>query len=386
MNIADIAFDCMGTEMRVVCEGPHAERAAADARAWLRDADARLSRFRPGSELCALNADPRDVVPASRLLCAAVEAGRWAAERTGGLVDPTLIAELCRVGYARSRGGVAPSPLAAAIAGAPPRQPAAPRPGAAWRGIVVDRAAGTIRRPAGVGIDTGGTGKGLAADAVTRRLAGVPRFAVDCGGDIHVGGAEAARRPFEVEVEHPLTGDVAHVLRVRGGGVATSGIGSRIWRRPDGRFAHHLLDPATGEPAWTGLVAATALAPTALKAETLAKAALLSGPVGARRVLAVGGGVIVHDDGDVEPVGPLRAAAMPRLTLRLGGARRHDGRDPARTAGGSRAAPSGVVALALVTLSVAARARDGRTRSPAARGRAPPPRRARAPGAGRPRR
>jgi len=36
-------------------------------------------------------------------------------------------------------------------------------------------------------------------------------------------------------------------------------------------------------------------------------------------VLAVGGGVIVHDDGDVELVGPVRAAAMPRFTVRLGG-------------------------------------------------------------------
>jgi thiamine biosynthesis lipoprotein len=319
MNVADVAFDCMGTEMRVICEGPRAERAAEDARAWLRDADARLSRFRPGSELCALNGDPRDVVPASPLLCAAVAAGRWAAERTGGLVDPTLVGALCRAGYARSRAGVAPAPLAAALASAPPRRPAAPHPGVAWRAIVADRAAGTVRRPVGVAIDSGGTGKGLAADAVARRLAGVPRFAVDCGGDVHVGGAEAAGRSFEVEVEHPLTGEVAHILRVRGGGVATSGIGSRIWRRPDGGFAHHLLDPATGEPAWTGLLGVTALAPSTLKAETFAKAALLSGAEGARRVLAVGGGVIVHDDGDVELVGPVRAAAMPRFTVRLGG-------------------------------------------------------------------
>lgn len=67
--------------------------------------------------------------------------------------------------------------------------------------------------------------------------------------------------------------------------VATSGTGSRLWSTADGGNAHHLLDPATGESAWTGLVSATALAPTAVEAETLAKAALLSGPGGARQHL-----------------------------------------------------------------------------------------------------
>ena len=76
------------------------------------------------------------------------------------------------------------------------------------------------------------------------------------------------------------------MLELGCGAVATSGLNVRIWRRADGRYAHHLLDPATGEPAWTGLVGATALGATALEAETLAKAALLSGPDGRRELLA----------------------------------------------------------------------------------------------------
>ena len=49
----------------------------------------------------------------------------------------------------------------------------------------------------------------------------------------------------------------------------------------------------------------TALAPTTLEAETLSKAALLSGPERARRLLARHGGVMIHARGEVEPVGPL---------------------------------------------------------------------------------
>jgi thiamine biosynthesis lipoprotein len=79
---------------------------------------------------------------------------------------------------------------------------------------------------------------------------------------------------------------------------------SRAWTTPDGGRAHHLLDPATGRPVRTGLLTATAFAPTALAAETLAKMALLRGGDDARRVLGVRGGVLVHEGGDVETVLP----------------------------------------------------------------------------------
>jgi thiamine biosynthesis lipoprotein len=107
-----------------------------------------------------------------------------------------------------------------------------------------------------------------------------------------------------VYIEDPLTGHAAGQLRVAGAGVATSGLSRRVWRRPDGSPAHHLIDPATGEPAWTGLISVTATAPTALEAETIAKSALLAGPERARARIARHGGVLVHDDGHTEPVAP----------------------------------------------------------------------------------
>ena len=160
-------------------------------------------------------------------------------------------------------------------------------------------------RPPGVMFDTGGTGKGLCADAVAYRLGGYTRYVVDCGGDIAVGGVGAQLEPYEIEVEHPLTGHSIGTIRVSRGGVATSGLNVRIWRDRQGRFAHHLLDPSTGAPAWTGLIGVTALGASALEAETLSKMALLLGPDKARSVLNGQGGVIVHDDGSYETIGPI---------------------------------------------------------------------------------
>jgi FAD:protein FMN transferase len=312
MTEHDVTFESMGSDARLIVAGPGAERAVARCLAYLAGFEARLSRFQPDSELCALNRDPRREVPASKLLRVAVSAGLWAAGRTEGLVDPTLVGALEAAGYDRSRR-TPELALGTALRAAPPRRPARPHPDGRWRAVAVDDRRRTIRRPPGVRLDTGGTGKGLAADLLARRLAAHERWAVDCGGDLRVGGAGAAARPFAVEIAHPLTGERAHSLRLYGGAVATSGLDVRLWRRPDGAPAHHLLDPATGAPAWTGLAGATALAPTALEAEVLAKAALLSGPRAARRWLGRHGGLIVHDDGDVETCGPLRARPVVRL-------------------------------------------------------------------------
>ncbi len=311
---ADLSFHCMGSDIRLLVGpsllsgDPPPAIAALHQRAYIEDFAWRLSRFVPDSELSALNRDARWVVPTSPLLRAAVRAGLWAAELSDGLVEPTLVRPLEAAGYTGSMDGVEPASLARALAAAPPRCPAAPNALSRWRDFAVDDRAGVIVRPPGVQFDTGGTGKGLCADAVAQRLARHTRLVVDCGGDMAIGGVDAQLHPYEVEVEHPVTGESVHTLRVASGGVATSGCNVRIWRTDDG-YAHHLLDPSTGRPAWTGLIGATALAPSALEAETRSKMALLLGPDGARRVLAGHGGVIVHDDGDVEVLGPIDAVS-----------------------------------------------------------------------------
>ena len=281
----ELRFPCMGTTVRLIADAP-----LEPVRAGIEAIAARLTRFDPASELCALNADPRTEVPASPLLRRAVQAALLGARRTGGLADPTLLDAVEAAGYERSRIGVAPASLDAALRAAPPRRPATP--GTRWRAVEVREA--SIVRPPGLELDLGGSAKGLAADWAASKLRG--RHVVDCGGDVRVGGTH----------DVALRG-TAHTLRVSDGAVATSGLDRRVWRRADGSYAHHLLDPGSGEPAWTGLISATALAPTAMEAEALAKAALLAGPRGARRFLAEG--IVVHDDGRSEVVETLRLAA-----------------------------------------------------------------------------
>jgi thiamine biosynthesis lipoprotein len=318
-------FACFGGTCAVLLsgevDGHSAREGALQARRSLLEWHLRFSRFEPGSELSLLNEDPRREVPASEMLVRIAAAVRLAGELSGGLVDATLAQEIENAGYAEDLGQ--PLSPALALALAPPRRPArpagshpsavvgstaalAPAPGR-WRQVRADVRARTVTRPPGVRIDGGGLAKGLFADLLAKRLARYDAYAVDCAGDLAVGGSARLARPIHVEC--PFGRRPLHTFELIDACVATSGITRRSWLDSRGHAAHHLLDPATGEPAFTGIVQVTALAPSALEAEVRAKAALLAGPQAAATHLPHGG-VVVFDDGShrlIEP--PLHLTA-----------------------------------------------------------------------------
>ncbi len=284
-------FECFGGRCAVRVGDPDEEaaaRAARRARETLLEAHQALSRFDPESELARLNADPRAEVPASPLLRQMVAAALTAGLRSGGLVDATLVDEIEAAGYATSRD-FDPAPEYGA---SPPPRPAGASPRAGWCQFAVDERAGTVTRPPGVRLDPGGIAKGLMADLVGEALVDFDYFAVDCCGDLRIGGSRG--REQRVLVDDPAGGEPLHELRIADGAVATSGITRRAWTVADGRRAHQIIDPATGEPAFTGVVQATAVAPTGLLAETLAKSALLAGPEHAEEHLPHGGLIVVE--------------------------------------------------------------------------------------------
>jgi thiamine biosynthesis lipoprotein len=306
-------FECFGGAVTVHVRATNiavAEQAAELARASLLDAHRRLSRFSAESELTLLNEDPRQGVPARPLMRALAAAVHSAGSHSGGLVDATLLDQIERAGYRGSLDGGPAISLPEALAGRAGRSPAAPHPDRLWRSIGIDEAAETVIRPPGVKIDGGGIAKGLLADLIADRLREHSAYAVDCCGDIHIGGRDGLQR--RLRVDDPFGGGPVHELKLRDGAVATSGIGRRCWVGADGRAAHHILDPASGEPAFTGIVQVTALAPTALLAETYAKAALLAGPKHAERWLPHGG-LVVRDGGEVDLIAATRPLAEPAV-------------------------------------------------------------------------
>jgi thiamine biosynthesis lipoprotein len=262
-----IDFKTMGCATRVVLDayGPAARAALDQVPAWFLRRERALSRFDPESALSRLNA-AGVATHVDEVLWEGVQVALRAAASTSGLVTPSVLSALEAAGYDRSFD-VLPRDQAAA--------PLPPRPSADWRAVRCDPRTRTIRLPAGLRLDLGGTAKGWSADAAVALLAPVGPALVDVGGDIALSPARGA--PWPIAVGSPRVDDAAlDLVLLDGGGVATSGRDFRRWCRA-GRAQHHLIDPRTGAPSSSDVVAATVIAPSALDAEISAKRALLLG-------------------------------------------------------------------------------------------------------------
>ena len=264
--------------MHVLAPRREGEAALAAATDWLQRFEAQVSRFQETSETSALNREGQ--LRAGRLLVNCVRASLWAAELTGGLVDPLIVEHLRAGDYARSR---ADGPELAWDEGLRELAPhvAGPDPRERWREITIQDEVITL--PAGAAYDPGAVGKGLAADTLltlSRQTApSATRVCIDCGGDVACWSQDV---PWTISLQDPRSQEDWTTVEIQRGGLATSGVTRRMWR-VDGRPWHHLLSPADGQPVNTGLAGVVALASSALEAEVWAKWALLSGDDGVLR-------------------------------------------------------------------------------------------------------
>ena len=253
-----------------------AETAWAEVRAEFDAVDRALSRFRDDSELMRLNriAGTGAVVRVSSRLRRALAAVDRASRATDGRFDASVLGALERIG----EHGADLAPAETRARGAQGASPAGERADLA-------EPPGRLVHAPVAPLDMGGIGKGLALRwARDRALATLPAAAgllLDAGGDL-VGGGQPPAGGWLVGVEDPAAPDPAAadplvVVVVETGAVATSSVRVRNWVGPDGTAVHHLVDPRTGDPARTGLVAVTVAAPDPAWAEVWSKALFLTG-------------------------------------------------------------------------------------------------------------
>jgi len=239
--------------------------------------DRACSRFRDDAELVALNrraADAADrvTVEVSSVLLDAIGVALDAARATDGVVDPTVGSSMAAIGYDRDFASVPPD--------GPPLHFELPRP-VGWRQVLVDRRAGTVSLPAGVALDLGATAKAWCADRAAAAAADAvgAGVLVGLGGDIAMAGPEPLGGwAVRIEDDHrvdPTCGD-GPVVALHGGGLATSGTTNRRWRRGDAAL-HHVIDPATGEPAATCWRTVTVAADSCVAANVESTAAMVVG-------------------------------------------------------------------------------------------------------------
>jgi thiamine biosynthesis lipoprotein len=268
------SVNLMGSTAEIMFDGPAALTPKAFER--IRQLEHAWSRFQPDSELNRLHQRCGEWVRVSHDLFVAL---RWCErlhEETEGRFDPTIRSALEQWGYDRTFKEIDPSAPA----------PAYVEPSPGLGGLQLDREAQAVFLPANVRIDLGGIGKGLAADILSAELLSMgARGAYVCmGGDIAVAG-DVPDDGWMVPLHHPRTDEPFDTHPLRDGGLVMSSTTVRRWRRGDGTEAHHLIDPRTGAPADTDVIAVAVAAYSAARAEALSKAAIIAGSTAAAELL-----------------------------------------------------------------------------------------------------
>ena len=120
---------------------------------------------------------------------------RLASRATDGRYDPTRLHELLAIGYTTSIDD--PMRCTMLLDG--------PATGATIEDVLIDHVDSAVLLPAGIALDPGGIGKGLAADIVVTELLanGTAGALVSIGGDIAAAGASPTDVGWPVVVDDP---------------------------------------------------------------------------------------------------------------------------------------------------------------------------------------
>ena len=306
-------FSVFGTTATLLVSEPdmvEAARIIADEQ--LAAVDRACSRFRPDSELSRLNAANGAVTGVSDLFAELVEAALRAARLTDGAVDPTCGQALEEIGYDRD--------FAVLQADEQPRHRARPArrvPG--WRSVQLDRKRLLAQLANGAQLDLGATAKAWAADRCAEVIAAKigAGVLVSLGGDMAVAGPPPADGwRVRVTDDHAAGPEApGQTVTIRTGGLATSSTTVRTWA-VGGRRVHHIIDPATGEPAGSCWRTVSVAAGRCVDANTASTAAIIRGEAALPWLNEAGlPARLVRHDGSVETIagwphdpGPTEAA------------------------------------------------------------------------------
>ena len=268
----------MGTSMAHRVSGLHARRALRAVMAESEMLEGLLSRFRPDSDIGRLN-------------CAAGAAWvKLSSETFNLLSDAARFFEMSRGSFDVTIGPLADLWDCMKITEAPSEErvrQGLPLVGCSDLLLDAPSQSARLKRP-GQGVDLGGIGKGYAADRFIWlfRQFGCRSACTNIGGNVALLGAKPDGAPWNVGIRHPREkGRLLGAVRAQDCAVVTSGDYEKCFVSADGRLCHHILDPATGYPADSGLISVTAVAHSATAADALSTSVFVAGMERGMRLL-----------------------------------------------------------------------------------------------------
>ncbi len=261
----------MGTVMMHRAFGHNAEACLAAVQAEIERLEGLLSRFLPDSDIGRINRsaglrNEKVTIETFEVLSKAIEFTR----RAPGYFDATI------------------DPLAALwrAAGETLRVPDDIEIHAAltlvnFKDVILDpwNLTAGLRRT-GQSIDLGGIAKGYAGDRIARiyRRFGVVSAFSNLGGNVVAVGTKPDGIPWRIGIRHPrVEGRLIGCVCAADQSVVTSGDYQRFFTDRQGVRRHHILSPATGWPANSGLASVTIVAHQSIAADALATMVIAAG-------------------------------------------------------------------------------------------------------------
>lgn len=233
----------MNTVMDLKIWGTDREKGLQTVTRLLQDLENIWSNQKPDSQISKLNSGSAQLTETQQQLLDRVTA---LSQRTGGAFDPWLHGVISLWGFQTGNYRV-PSPEE--LANAPKT----------W--------------------NLGGALKGYAGQLAVEQLKAldVERAILNLGGNVQTYGEKADGTPWSIGIQNPNGGDPIGTVSVVGTmSVVTSGDYQRYFEK-DGIRYHHIIDPATGMPADSGLRSVTILCRDGLTADVLSTALFVMG-------------------------------------------------------------------------------------------------------------
>ena len=257
-------FFAMDTLMSITAYDGDTAAALVAAQQEINRLEALWSRTRPESDVSRLNAHAGDgtAVPIQPETAGLLETAAAAARESGLAFDPVLAPVMDAWGFGLTESeatAVHRVPGQEELSALLPLTRDLPQAAA-----LEDGSYAAALPMAGQAVDLGGIAKGASAAYVVQALTahGVENAILSLGGNITALGSRPDGQPFRVLVTDPLDSEESYLCTIAlGGGLtcSTSGGYERYFTSGGGAY-HHIIDPATGYPAQSGLLSVTTVA------------------------------------------------------------------------------------------------------------------------------
>ena len=270
-------FFAMDTTMTVTLYGKGGADALTAVQQEVFRLDGLLSRTKPNSDISRLNAGAGNDVEVDTSTGTLLAEAAFIGDMTGGALDVTIAPVMDAWGFGAATSFQESEFRVPTQAELDALLPLVDSGKLHVNGHALGRLA-RLDEP-GMAVDLGAVAKGYAADQVRDLLleAGVTSALLDLGGNVTVMGTKADGSPWRVGIKDPAAPASSYCILSLSDKTASTSGGYERYFEENGVTYHHIIDPHTGYPADSGLLAVTAVSADGTLADALSTACFVMG-------------------------------------------------------------------------------------------------------------